>query len=169
MSEKDDCAALLPADPSASPSSTEALPTDWRIVRLEALAALYRLDSVDASLGSFRQSEALAYTVALEHAAHALRNLTDAKQANGDTYRRILASWQEQDACLQKINAICWTDNEPMNERDATANIIRHIRDLQRRVKLIGSGNQATREQAATTRRSAALENSLSSDGKGTP
>jgi hypothetical protein len=59
----------------------------------------------------------------------------DAKQANGDTYRRILGSWQEYDACLRKISAVCWTDNDPMSERDCAANIIRHIRDLQRRVR----------------------------------
>lgn len=47
------------------------------------------------------------------------RILADATQANGDTYARILASWQEQDACLQKINAVCWTDNDPGNESAA--------------------------------------------------
>jgi len=62
----------------------------------------------------------------------------------------LLCSWREYDSCLQKITAACWTDNDPSNERDAAANAIRHIHDLQRRVKVVESALAASRLQSPT-------------------
>ncbi len=41
---------------------------DWRVSRLEVLHALYKRDAHTESLGSFKQSEALAFATALEYA-----------------------------------------------------------------------------------------------------
>lgn len=63
VENKEDCASLLPVDPSAA-VSTEPLP-NWVVNRLEILQARYMEDALDDALGSTAQSDALAFATAL--------------------------------------------------------------------------------------------------------